>query len=249
MEEWAAEGWTEEKLIEYWEWNNRSWQPHKFVQHLRLTPDILEQWWPLKDMHEFCLKLCAIYATVDISFQRELAEYLWSKWYRQGRPCQFGNAFARFIGSYYERSPKTIEELLVAHRCICAQVLLRQVILNGDDEKAAPESVDDRAEDPYENHENYHLEPIFHALFIVIDTLPPRNAFRDREPGDRDFVADTPVLLVRTGEHHDLKTGPIDFAPVEAVSEELAGNKDVRRINLRAAVDFVLELERQNNEL
>ncbi|KAL8946006.1 MAG: hypothetical protein Q9222_007541 [Ikaeria aurantiellina] len=246
IEEWEAEGWTKEKLIEFWEWDNRSLQPHKFAQHLQLTPETLQQWWPLKSMHEFCLKLCAIYATVNVPVLRELAEYLWSKWHRTGRPCQFGNAFARFIGSYYEQSPKTISELLVAHRCICAQVLLRQGVLSADDKRPLPESVEDRADDPYENHENYYLEPTFQALFIVIDTTTPSKPFPDRDPADRDFIADMSVLLVRTGEHHDLTTGPIDFTPIEAVSEEFDGNEDVRRINLGAAVDFVLDLERRN---
>ena len=34
-----------------------------------------ENWWSLKDVHDFCLKLCAMYATVDIAFPKELAEY------------------------------------------------------------------------------------------------------------------------------------------------------------------------------
>ncbi|KAI4126770.1 MAG: hypothetical protein LQ338_003588 [Usnochroma carphineum] len=117
IEEFKAEGLTEEELLAHWEWDNKLLQPQKFCQHFNLTPAILEKRWPLKDVHEFCLKLCAIYATVKIAFQRELAEYLWAKWFRRGdTPCRFGNFFARFVGAYEPGSPKTVSELLEAHR-------------------------------------------------------------------------------------------------------------------------------------
>lgn len=247
MEEFEAEGLSKDEMIEHWEWNSKSWQPAKFVQH-HLAPVSLDLWWPLKDVHDFCLKLCAIYATVDIAFPRELAEYLWTKWYRPGEtPCRFLNFFARFVGSYKPGCPKTIADLLDAHHRICAQVLLRQVTLTGDDDKPKPLAADDRADNPYEDHENYKLEPTFLAIFIVMDTLPPLNSCHDRDPSDRDFVSVTPVLLVRTGEYQDLRTGPVDFAPIREASEEVDGNADVRRIALGDAVDFILDLERQND--
>ncbi|KAI4213351.1 MAG: hypothetical protein LQ351_004092 [Letrouitia transgressa] len=252
-EELEAEGYSIEEFIAHWEYENKWMQQHKFFQHFQLTSDTLQQWWSIKDLHEFCLKACAIYATVEIPFERELAEYLWNKWFRQGKtPCRFGNFFARFVGSYNPGSPKTIPELLDAHQRICAQVLLRQGTLCPQDEKPAPLRVDDRLDDPYENHENYILNPIFHAVFIVLDTTvplgPSPGTWRSRAQDDPDFAADTPVLLVRTGVYHDLRTGPIDFASIEVTSEMVDGNENVRRITLCGAVGFVLDLQRRNAE-
>ncbi|KAI4148511.1 MAG: hypothetical protein L6R39_002775 [Caloplaca ligustica] len=250
MEEFKAEGLTEEELFAFWEWDNRSRQPHKIAQPFYLTPDILQQWWSLKDVHEFCLKHCAIYATVDCAFPRELADYLWAKWFRKDTPCRFGNSFAKFVAAYKPESPKTVPELLEAHRRICAQVLLRQVTLDAHDIRPyRPMSVDERAYDVYEDHENYKLEATFHAVFIVMDTLLPLPFSPAGSRDDRDFVAAIPVLLVRTGEHHDLRTGPVDFASIEASSEEVDGNTDVRRIPLGHAVDFILDLHRRNSEI
>ncbi|KAL8787432.1 MAG: hypothetical protein Q9213_002209 [Squamulea squamosa] len=244
FEEFEAEGLTRKEMLEYWEWDNKSWQPHKFRGHLHLTPTMLEQWWPLKDVHGFCMKICAIYATVNMYFERELAEYLWTKWFRPGEtPCRFGNFFARYVGSYKSECPKTVADLLDAHRRVCAQVLLRQITLAAHDDKPKPSTIDERANNnPYEDHENYSLEATFHSIFLVMDTLPPRK----RHSADQDFLAATPVLLVRTGEYHDLRTGPVDFAPIQAVSEEIDGNANIRRIALGDAVDFLLELHRQN---
>lgn len=249
FEEFEAEGISRDFLLARWESENKRLQPWKFNTHFTLDPETLQRWWPLRDVHEFCLKLCAIYATVSIAFRWELAEYLWARWFQPDMPCRFGNFFARFVGCYSPDSPKTVSELLDAHRCICAQVLLRQVTLHPADDRSSEQTVDGRAEDPYENHENYKLEALFHAIFIVIDTIPPLNSYRTRARDDREFVAATPVLLVRTGEFHDLKTGPIDFAPIESLSEEVDGNPHVRRINLGDAVDFILDLQRRNSDV
>ncbi|KAL8723208.1 MAG: hypothetical protein Q9225_000474 [Loekoesia sp. 1 TL-2023] len=251
IEELVAAGWSEKDLIEFWEHDNKGWQLHKVAQHFYLSPQSLERWWPLKDVHEFCLKLCAIYATCNVPFVRELPEYLWAKWFRPGdTPCRFGNFFSRFIGSYESESPKTIPELLEAHRCICAQVLLRQVILHPNDDKPRPQSLDDRFDDPHENHENYRLEAIFHAVFIVIDKIPPSDSFHKLSYNKRGpWVGALQVLLVRTGEFQDLRTGPVDFGSIENVSEQVDGSADVRRIALSDAVDFILDLERRNNEI
>ncbi|KAL8652051.1 MAG: hypothetical protein Q9226_004430 [Calogaya cf. arnoldii] len=248
LEEFEADGTPREWLFAYWESENKRKQPWKFDFHFKLSPEVLQQWWPLEAVHEFCLKFCAIYATVDIAFYWELAQYLWAKWFQPGMPCRFGNFFAKYVGCYMPDSPKTVPELLLAHRCICAQVLLRQLTLHSTDDKPRGRKVDDRAEDPCENHENYELEALFHAIFIVIDTIPPLNSPSTRARDDREFVAATPVLLVRTGEFHDLKTGPIDFAPIESLSEELDGNFNVRRINMGDAVDFILDLQRRNSD-
>ncbi|KAL8676965.1 MAG: hypothetical protein Q9186_006574 [Xanthomendoza sp. 1 TL-2023] len=243
FEELEAEGWSKDKVLEHWEWDNKSLQPHKFDRPFNLISGSLEQWWPLKDVHEFCLKLCAIYATVPIAFARELAEFLWIKWFRpRETPCRFGNFFARYIACYKPASPKTIPELLEAHRRICAQVLLRQVVLNASDIKPFPLDIGDRFDDPHENHENYRLEAIFHAVFIVIDTIPPFNSREKRRFHDREFAAATSVLLVRTGEHHDLATGPVDFAPVEALSETVDGNQNVR-LNLASPLQHVSNVQ------
>ncbi|KAL8705558.1 MAG: hypothetical protein Q9201_001336 [Fulgogasparrea decipioides] len=244
-----AEGWTRDALTESWELGNKGMQPHKFTQHFHLTDAKLQQWWPLVDVQEFCLKLCAIYATVEIAFERQLAEYLWTKWFRKGKPCRFGNFFARYVGSYKPESPKTVPELLEAHRRICAQVLLRQVTLSTKDlDPMRPMTVLDRVQHSYENHENYRLEAIFQAIFVIMDTLPPFNSIHNRDPRDREFAAATSVILVRTGIFHDLRTGPINFAPIDAVSEVVDGNMDLRRIALGDAVDFILDLHNQNSD-
>ncbi|KAL8909962.1 MAG: hypothetical protein Q9171_004728 [Xanthocarpia ochracea] len=223
MEEFKAEGLTEEELLAFWENDNKQLQPHKFHNHFHLNPNILQKWWPLKDIHEFCLKHCAIYAIVKISFKPELAEYLWTKWFRKDTPCRFGNFFARFVGAYNPESPKMVPELLEAHRY--------------------------RAYDVYEDHENYRLEATFHAVFIIMDIVPPLDSYHKRSLKDRELAAATPVLLVRTGEFHDLRTGPVDFASIETVSEEVDGNANVRRILLGHAVDFILDLQRRNSEI
>ncbi|KAL8951285.1 MAG: hypothetical protein Q9222_002740 [Ikaeria aurantiellina] len=248
MEELVAEGLTEESQLAHWEWDNKGWQPAKIVQHFQLTPDTLQTWWSLKDVHEFCLKQCAIYATADILFHRELGEYLWGKWFQQGvTPCRFGNFFARFVGSYKPESPHTVPELLNAHRRICAQVLLRQVTFAAQDYQPPPQTLADRLDNVYEDHENYKLEATFHAVFIIVDTIPslspPYSRYRDQ-----GFPATIPVLLVRTGEHHDLKTGPVDFASIADKSELVDGNDDVRRLTLGDAVDFVLDLHGRNGD-
>ncbi len=69
------------------------------------------------------MQLCAIYDTVDILIGFELAEYLWAKWFKPGKPCRFREFFARFVGCYLPDSPKTVPELLDAHRYICAQAM------------------------------------------------------------------------------------------------------------------------------
>ncbi|KAI4227639.1 MAG: hypothetical protein L6R36_002274 [Xanthoria steineri] len=66
---------------------------------------------------------------------------------------------------------------------------------------------------------------------------------------DREFVAAISVLMVRTGEFHDWKAGPIDFAPIEPLSEKVDENPHVRRINLGDAVDFILDMQRRNGDL
>ncbi|KAL9025592.1 MAG: hypothetical protein Q9196_005611, partial [Gyalolechia fulgens] len=66
---------------------------------------------------------------------------------------------------------------------------------------------------------------------------------------DREFVAATPVLLVRTGGFHDVRTGPVDFASIETVSEEVGGNANVRRILLGYTVGFILDLHRRHSEI
>ncbi|KAL8835508.1 MAG: hypothetical protein Q9176_006857 [Flavoplaca citrina] len=248
VEELEADGAIREELFEYWEAANKRMQPWKFDIPFKLTPKTLQQWWPLTDLHEFCLKTCAIYATVDIAFPQELAQYLWAKWFHPSITCRFGEFFAKFVASYLHDSPKTVAELLVAHRCICDQVLLRQVVLLPADDRPRSMTFNARSQDPCEDHENYRLEALFQAVFIVIDTLPPLNSCWTRSRHDIDFVADTEVLLVRTGEYHDLKTGPINFGPIESVSEEIDGNGDVRRVKLGDAVDFILELQRCNTD-
>ncbi|KAL8846313.1 MAG: hypothetical protein Q9221_008596 [Calogaya cf. arnoldii] len=247
MEEFEAEGLSKDEMTKHREWNNKSWQPGKFVQH-RLTPISPHQWWPLQDVHDFCLKLCSIYATVKINFPKELAEYLWTKWYRPGEtPCRFLNFFARFVSFDKPEYPKTIPDILDAHRCIYSQVLLRQVTLTSYDDKPKPLTVDSRADNLQENHENYKLEPTFLALFIVLDTEPLMKSQPARGDYDPDFPAVTSALLVRTGDYRDLRTGPVDFTPIYEVSEEVDGNPDVRRIALGDAVEFVLDLEMQNS--
>ncbi|KAL8657983.1 MAG: hypothetical protein Q9226_001393 [Calogaya cf. arnoldii] len=248
-EEMEAEGWSIKDQTTHWVNNNEGLQQHKFHSAglcFHLTQHTLQQWWPLKDVHEFCLKLCAIYATVDITFGRELAVWLWSKWYRPGIPCRFGNFFARFVACHYPDSPKSVLDLLNAHRRICAQVLLRQINLTAKDDGPVPQDIGLRVDSLQENHENHQLEPVFHAVLIVIDTNLPGNAFLDRDPNDTDFPSRIPVLLVRTGEFHDLKTGPVHFSSIESISEEVCGKADVRRIALGDAVDFILDLHRQN---
>ena len=79
-----------------------------------------------------------------------------------------------------------------------------------------------------------------------MDTILSLNACHHRILSDQDTMSITTVLLVRTGEYHDLETGPVDFASIYAVSEESDGNPDVRRLTFVDAVDFVLALERQN---
>ena len=248
IEELEAEGAVREELFDLWEAENKRLQPWKFDIPFKLTLGTLQQWWPLKELHEFCLKLCAIYATVDIAFPQELAQYLWAKWFQPGTCCRFGNFFAKYVASFLPESPRTVAELLIAHRCICAQVLLRQLTLQAADDTPRRMTFNARTQNPCEDHENYTLEALFQAVFIVIDTLPPLNSCRTRSRYDIDFVADTEVLLVRTGEYHDLRTGPIDFGPVESMSEEVDGNGDVRRVKLGDAVDFILELERLNTD-
>ncbi|KAL8689834.1 MAG: hypothetical protein Q9218_004579 [Villophora microphyllina] len=248
FEEFEAEGLTQQELLAQWESDNKALQPHKFIEHFQLTPKTLEQWWSLKDLHEFCLKICAIYATVENVWKKELAEYLWVKWFRNGEsPCRFGNFFARYIGCYKPESPKAVSNLLEAHRRICAQIMLRQVTLNANDIGPMPHTIDNRENDPRENHENFVVEPVYLAVFMIFDTVPLMNSIRDRARDDRDLAA-TPALLVRTGDDHDLLTGPIDFGAIDAVSEGYQGNRNVRRIALGDAVDFVLDLHRRNNE-
>ncbi|KAL8992528.1 MAG: hypothetical protein Q9169_007032 [Polycauliona sp. 2 TL-2023] len=233
--EYEAVGTTRSNLLVTWESYNKAWQQGRFVEHYH-RPVSLQEWWPVSDVYDFCLKLCAIYATVGISFRMELLEYLWTKWYRPGEtPCRFFNFFARFVASRKPECPKTITDLMTAHRCICAQVLLRQV--TGDHYRPWP---------PYEDHENFKLESTFLAVFIVLDTnLPPMT--REAQIANPDFPAVAPALLVRTGEYHDLRSGPVDFEPIREISEEVAGNPDVRRIALGDAVDFILNLARQND--
>ncbi|KAL8650765.1 MAG: hypothetical protein Q9210_003637 [Variospora velana] len=255
VEELEAEGWPESKQIPQWEYRNKGMQQYMFAAHFHLTPQSLHQWWPLKEVHAFCLKFCAIYATISLGGARELYLYLWTKWFRQGvTPCRFENFVARYIGSYEPESPKSIPELLDAHRRICSQVLLRQVTLTAEDKplKPLPHTIDDRLDNRYVNHENFHLEALFHALFIVIDTNPRRSrvlTHAERVREDTEIFTTLPVLLVRTGEFHDLRMGPIDFTAIETVSEKVDGNEHVRRVALGDAVDFVLELHRQNTEL
>ncbi|CAO1603811.1 hypothetical protein XANCAGTX0491_007390 [Xanthoria calcicola] len=141
-----------------------------------------------------------------------------------------------------------VAELLDAHRCICAQTLFRQVILHPADDRSNEKAVSGRPEDRYENCERYNSEALFHAIFIVIDTIPALNSFSTRVRDDREFVAATPILMVRTGEFHDWKACPIDFASIESLSEKVDGNPHVRRINLGHAVDFILDLQRRNSD-
>lgn len=100
-----------------------------------------------------------------------------------------------------------------------------------------------RSDTLHENHENYKVEDTFHALFVVIDTIFPGNAFRVRDRNDQDFPGRTSVQLVRTG---DLRTGRVDFSSIESVSKEVDGNMDVRRIALGDAVELILGSHRQN---
>ena len=251
-EELEAEGWPINEQTAHWENDNRGLQQHKFTSasHLcfHLTQKTLREWWPLSHVHDFCLKLCAIYATVDFAFGRELALWLWSKWYQPGILCRFGNFFAKLIVCHHPDSPKGIPDLLEAHRRICAQVLLRQLTLTPNDYQPLPEKIDDRIDSLHENHENYRLEDTFHAVFIVIDENLPDEEFLHRVRNDTDALGRMSVLLVRTSESHDLKTGPVDFSSIESVSEEFNGNADVRRIALGDAVDFILALHRRNND-
>ncbi|KAL8760742.1 MAG: hypothetical protein Q9184_003087 [Pyrenodesmia sp. 2 TL-2023] len=258
VEEMVAEGWPEAKQIAHWENNNKGLQLHRFSGlRFQLTPQSLHQWWPLQDLHEFCLKICAIYATVPVPVDRELSMYLWDKWFRPGiTPCRFENFFARFIGSYEPESPKTIPELRDAHRHICSQVLLRQGTLTTQDKPLLPlrQDVGSRVDCRFENHENYRLEALFHAVFIIMDTKPHirtvHRQTRDEHTREvREALAATSVLLVRTGEYHDLRTGPVNFAPIQTMSEKVDENGDVRRIALGDAVDFILELHRRNTEV
>ncbi|KAL8966279.1 MAG: hypothetical protein Q9197_006075 [Variospora fuerteventurae] len=119
---------------------------------------------------------------------------------------------------------------------------LDQVTLTAEDKplKPLPQTVDDRLNNRYVNHENYHLEALFHALFIIIDTVPrqgsrPVLTYDERVREDTEILTALPVLLVRTGEFHDLRMGPIDFAAIETVSEMVDGNKDAELIALRKA--------------
>ncbi|KAL8877258.1 MAG: hypothetical protein Q9198_004692, partial [Flavoplaca austrocitrina] len=125
-------------------------------------------------------------------------------------------------------------------------VLLRQLTLTPNDYQPLPEKIDDRMDSLHENHEKYRLEDTFHAVFIVIDENLPYEEFLYRVRNDMDALGRMSVLLVRTSESHDLKTGPVDFSSIGSVSEEFSGNADVRRIALGDAVDFILALHRRN---
>ena len=249
IEEWLSlVDWDRAQLLNHWEWDTKSWQVHKFARPLRLNKVTLQQRWSIKDVHDFCLKVCAIYATVDGGHDPSgLSQYLWDRWFQPGgTPCRFGNAFARYIRAWDPDSPKTVSELLDSHRKICNQVRFRQITLSGDDDdRPLPQTLDQRAEDPYENHENYRLEASFPAAFIVMDEKCPLNADSSSSK-DRWLFGETQVLLVSTGDHHDLKNGPIDFAPIADVSEIVDGNEHVRRISLDKAVDFLMGLYQEN---
>ena len=133
-----------------------------------------------------------MYATVDIAFPKELAEY------NNGGTADFSTSSLDCLVLTVRDAPKTIAGLLDAHRRICAQVLPRKITLTGKDNKPEPLTVDARADNPYEDHENYKLEPIFFAIFIVMDTIPSLNACHHRIFSNRDFISVTTVLLVRT---------------------------------------------------
>ncbi|KAI4181924.1 MAG: hypothetical protein LQ346_006673 [Caloplaca aetnensis] len=257
VEEMVAEGWLEEQQNAHWEHDNHGMQKHWFRgRSFDLTRRSVHQWWLLRDVHAFCLKICAIYRTVNSDVGQELCSYLWDKWFQPGvSPCRFENFFGRYIASHHPESPKSIPELRDAHRDICAQVLLRQVTLTAEDKPLKPPRQYDlgtRVDDRYENHENYRLEALFHALFIVMDTPVHRAHKRsgeEQKQADEEIIANASVLIVRTGEYHDLRTGPVDFAPIDNMSEQVDENGDVRRIALGDAVDFVLELHKQNTEV
>ena len=246
IEEWRSlANYSKEDLLKHWEWDNGAQQQHKFSMPFRLTDSALHERWPIEDVHDFCLKACAIYATVNHD-PRELAQYLWDKWFRPGEsPCRFGNAFARYIRAWDSDSPKTLPELLDAHRKICAQVLERQIVLTSEDDKPKPQSLDQRAEDPYENHENYMLEASFRAFFIVMDTNAPPSPNLGSSKR-RWLFDDAQVLLVRSGSSNDLVTAQGDCTPLEAEFQENYGTGNMWRVSLGKAVSFLMELHHRN---
>lgn len=61
-------------------------------------------------------------------------------------------------------------------------------------------------------------------------------------------MAATLILVLRTGEFHDLRPGPMDHALVESLSETVDGNPHVRRINLSDAVDSIHDVQRRNSQ-
>ncbi|KAL8689097.1 MAG: hypothetical protein Q9224_004724 [Gallowayella concinna] len=248
IDEWLSllEDYDKEELLKHWEWDNGALQQHKFSMPFCLTESALQKRWPLKDLHDFCLKTCAIYATVDHD-PRGLAHYLWKKWFRPGEsPCRFGNAFARYIRAWDPNSPKTPLELLDAHRRICSQVLERQIHLTGDDDKPKPNSLDKRAEDPYENHENYRLETSFQNFFIIMDTKVPHNSISTGPSEHRWLFDDAQVLLVRSGSSHDLDTAPGEGTLLGAAFEGMDGTGNWRRLSLDKAVSLLMELHDRN---
>ncbi|MCJ1253631.1 hypothetical protein MMC24_001443 [Lignoscripta atroalba] len=232
----------EERWRPHYESYNYTWQMHRYVYHFVLTQTTLHERWPLMEVHDFCLKACAIYLVVDAPIEPFLLEYLWARWYRPGEsPCQFRNFVAKLVASNQPESPKTVPELVEAHRSICAQVSRRQITLDDNDVKTK-HNVTDEVDD----HEHYKLEPIFRALFLVIEKRP------DMDPstrGKRQRVAwdDEPVLLVRTGDTTVLKLGPINFHSIEGISQEVGGDKNVRRVGLGGAVDFILDLQQREH--
>ncbi|KAI2466309.1 hypothetical protein F4781DRAFT_357974 [Annulohypoxylon bovei var. microspora] len=198
---------------------------------------------------------------------RRLGRYIFHRWlqmHNERPPFQRHRYFGRSI-CFDEKGPQSISEITLFHRSLCDSLSARvdrSVRFQPDFEFWPPPS---KITKSWRDH-GFDLGHLFRALFIVIDDqvianineedcpIAARPDFNTREISLGWFLPQCSVLLVKTADDKHLSS-PIDFQSLlksgaasavnrTDVGEEIEG-KDVIRVTIEVAMQFILELMRR----
>lgn len=181
---------------------------------------------------DLCNKSVSIYILRGYwRFARILHNYIYRRWFK---PYESEIEYGRFIGKFI--APKdiisptvaTIQSLMSLNKAICAEINdRRQEYIRATTPGTARFGF-------VKDQQNYILQPLFQALFIVINPIAWNGE-------DSTLIGRLPVIIVLTGVDSGL-SAPITF---ESISDKSNGyiTQNAIEITLEIAIDFVMGLE------
>lgn len=117
----------------------------------------------LLQYHDFCWKTCALYSTTEMvgDCSDDLINYIWVKWFHGDATDIDNDEFVvKHIKAYAPECPKSLPEIIDAHRTICVEVQRQD---------RRSETRESSLGTPGEQY-GYRFLPSFKKVFIIVDS-------------------------------------------------------------------------------